>query len=141
MESLPFIDVGTGAGILSIAAYKLGFRNITAIDVDPIAVKEAKANFKLNNCEGIVTSTRELNRFKKPYQIIVSNILLDTHLNLAKTYQSLLVPGGQLILSGLLTQQKVEVDQRLLSLGFRIEQSKYFQEWAAISYSLQSKKR
>lgn len=133
--SARFLDVGTGTGILSIVAHKLGLRRIVAIDIDPLAIEAARENFTLNACQGVDLVQGEISAVKGPFEIIVSNILLETHVSLVPWYRKLLSRGGQLLLSGLLTSQKAEIDDLLTSQGFTVERSEFFQEWAAIQYT------
>ena len=65
------------------------------------------------------------------FDFIISNILLDTHRELASNYARLLVPGGLLLLSGLLGHQKKELFEFILPLGFVSLESKNYQEWAS----------
>ncbi|NDG27263.1 MAG: methyltransferase domain-containing protein, partial [Proteobacteria bacterium] len=102
LNRVNLMDVGTGSGILAIAAFKLGFGQITAIDNDLDAVRVARENIDFNECQDIDVSGRDLAEFKSSFDVILSNILLETHFLLAPHYRRLLVPGGQLILSGLL---------------------------------------
>ena len=69
----------------------------------------------------------------------MSNILLETHKLLVNDYKRLLRPGGQLILSGLLAQQKAELDEIFQKNGFDLEQVETMQEWAAFIYSRHEK--
>lgn len=134
VENIRLMDVGTGTGILSMVANHLGFGEIHAIDNDPISVEVARENLKRNHCEKVQLSGKPFNEFKEPFDVIVSNILLETHLLLAKDYGRLLVPGGQLILSGLLGGQREALEQAVLREGFVPLVSYGLQEWAAYSY-------
>lgn len=134
-EKLRMIDVGTGTGILAMVAKHLGINNIDAIDNDEDAVITAKENLLLNNCPEVKISDKPLSEYKPYYDIIVSNILLDTHRLLAPEYARLLKEGGELILSGLLAYQKRELESFLLPLGFVPMGACNFQEWAAYSYT------
>ncbi len=131
---LRLIDVGTGSGILAIAATKLGLKQVSAIDNDPVAVATANENFEGNHCEGLTASAHDLKKIAGPFDLIVSNILLETHRELAPEYSRLLAPGGLVILSGLLTPQRAEVSEIMSRQGFAEESSEYMQEWMAVLY-------
>jgi ribosomal protein L11 methyltransferase len=128
------VDIGTGSGILAIVAAKLGVKQITAIDNDPIAVETARENFEVNECSYIVASGEDISKLKGPFDIIFSNILLETHRELAAQYKKLLAPAGALILSGLLGDQRADIDQVMRSHKFCLEESENLQEWAAFLY-------
>lgn len=129
------IDVGTGSGILAIGAYLLGFRDIVAIDTDPISVETAAENFELNKVVGVNTSATPIEELKGPYELIIANILLETHLMLRHEYRRVIAPGGQLMLSGLLGNQLPMVREAMAEVGFIEEFSDHLQEWAAIVFT------
>lgn len=135
------LDVGTGTGILAIVAAKLDVGHIEAIDNDPIAVAVAKENCVANGCSAIQVSDTPIEKIKGPFDVVISNILLETHKQLAPQYVRLLEEGGQLILSGLLTPQAAEIDTLFKSLGFVFESSVSLQEWTALAYTKGAKER
>ncbi|MFM8269327.1 MAG: 50S ribosomal protein L11 methyltransferase, partial [Pseudomonadota bacterium] len=136
LNSVELLDVGTGTGILAIAAHHLGFGAITAIDNDEDAVRVARENIVINGAEKIEVSGESISELTHPFDLIVSNILLETHLLLARDYQRLLKSGGLLILSGLLGGQLLQIESVLVSLGFVPQQKYLYQDWAAASYCL-----
>jgi len=138
-EKLKIIDVGTGTGILAMVACHLGVGSVSAIDNDEDAVITAKENLELNGCSQVNISDKPLSEFNQKFDIIVSNILLETHRLLAPEYARLLSDGGELILSGLLAYQKRELESFLLPLGFVSMGACNFQEWAAYSYTCRPK--
>lgn len=130
-EDLRLLDVGTGSGILAIAALKLGIGNVAGVDNDPIAVEAALENLDLNDARAVEISERNLASFPEPFQIVLSNILLETHRELVQEYARLVVRGGQLVLSGLLAHQKAEIQELMSIHGFMLEASETRQEWFA----------
>lgn len=130
------IDVGTGSGILAIAAAKIGVKDITAIDIDPIAVRAAEENSVMNGCPDIHLSADEIGVFSGIFDIVVANILLETHRALLSEYRRLLRPGGQLILSGLLGNQRAEIQALCAAESFVLEESESMQEWIALSFAM-----
>lgn len=96
------LDVGTGTGILSICAIKLGARSATAVDIDPQALKEAKSNCKLN-----LVSRKIIIRDSLPhagsnqYSLTVANIGVDELLQMCEEILLLTEKGGYIILSGI----------------------------------------
>ncbi|NBT58543.1 methyltransferase domain-containing protein, partial [bacterium] len=139
LQKLKLLDVGTGTGILAIAAEHLGYGNVTAIDNDQDAVRVAMENMVVNGATRIEVTGKPISEFNQSFDLIVSNILLETHLMLAKDYRRLLIPGGLLILAGLLGGQTKQIESVLLPLGFVPQQKYLYQEWTATSYCLRSK--
>jgi len=136
LVSLRVLDVGTGTGILAIVAAKLGFKEITAIDNDLDAIRVAGENFSTNATLGVRLSAQPLSSLNPCFDMIVSNILLETHRELCQDYRRLLKPGGVLILAGLLGGQIQAVEEQMTSLDFVQVQKSLLQEWAAVSYTL-----
>jgi ribosomal protein L11 methyltransferase len=134
LEKRSLIDVGTGTGILAIVADKLGVARVSAIDNDPIAVETARENLTMNGSTAVQLSSDSLPVFQETFDIVVSNILLETHKELAGDYRRLVKDGGLLILAGLLTQQKEEIDRLFSHQGFVLEISESWQEWLALMY-------
>lgn len=126
------LDLGTGTGILAIGAYLLGVRDIEAIDNDPLAVEVANENFQANQCN-IHAEVATLEK-SKVYDLVLSNILLETHAELAKVYENHVKKGGRLILAGVLGNQYSQLKQIFLKSGFKEEIRIFLQEWVAVSY-------
>lgn len=141
VSSLSLLDVGTGTGILAIAAHHLGFGCITAIDNDSDAVRVAQENMVFNEISGIVVTEKPIEQFKDSFDIVVANILLETHLLLSHQYERLLKPGGLLILAGLLGGQIQSIEGVFRGKGFAPQQKYWLQEWAACSYTRRELKR
>ena len=98
------LDYGCGSGILSIAAAKLGAVDVTAIDIDDSALEVCRENVSLNGLTNISIgdpATIDGNR----YDLIVANILLEPLVQLADHFRQHLLPGGQIVLSGILSEQ------------------------------------
>jgi ribosomal protein L11 methyltransferase len=105
------IDVGTGSGILAIAAARLGVGAVLAVDDDPDAVACAMANAARNHVSDRVrcvladaTGLRE-----PPAPLLVANLLSAAHRRLAGQYRRALAPGGTLILGGILDAEAADV--------------------------------
>ncbi len=133
-DQLICLDVGTGTGILALAAYHLGVKKVVGIDNDPIAVDVAKENMELNQGTKIELSNTDIRNLKSQFDFVISNILLETHRELAQDYVRLVPQGGLLLLSGLLGYQKKELFEFLLPLGFSILECRNFQEWASFLF-------
>lgn len=102
----PVLDVGTGSGVLSIAAALMGASRVTAVDIDPEAVRVTRENLELNGVEGVVAaSTTALDDLDGDYRLVVANILAEELVRLAGQLTARLAPQGWLILSGILTEK------------------------------------
>jgi ribosomal protein L11 methyltransferase len=132
------LDVGTGTGILAMAAALSGVNSIMAIDNDPDAVRVAKGNIAANNLEGkIQVSVTDLADIAGPYPLIFANIVHDVLVEMAPQFSGLLSPGGRVILSGILSGRQEENIIRLYgNLGFRLKEDRHEDEWAALLLQL-----
>ena len=115
-----FLDLGTGSGILSILAAKMGAAYIKAIDYDITAVQNAKENLAVNAITvpyDILFGSIEKCEWDEPYEFVCANIIKSTILPMLPTLVKLTRPGETLTLSGLLTQDEVEVSAALQALN------------------------
>ncbi|WP_297987779.1 50S ribosomal protein L11 methyltransferase [Anoxybacillus sp.] len=127
------VDVGTGSGILSIAAAMLGAERVHALDLDPVAVESAKLNVKLNKVHDVVTVSQNnlLDRIDEQADVIVANILAEIILRFVDDAYRLLRAGGMFITSGIIQTKKQEVKEGLLRAGFTIEETLTMEDWVA----------
>ncbi|KIQ94772.1 Ribosomal protein L11 methyltransferase [Anoxybacillus thermarum] len=127
------VDVGTGSGILSIAAAMLGAKRVHALDLDPVAVESAKLNVKLNKVHDVVTVSQNnlLDRVDEQADVIVANILAEIILRFVDDAYRLLRSGGVFITSGIIQTKKQEVKEGLLRAGFTIEETLTMEDWIA----------
>lgn len=129
------LDLGTGSGILAIAAGFLGAGEVLATDIDPEALKVAEENIELNHMEKIVTLKQsdltEGLDFKA--DIVVANLIADLIKKVTKAIKKHLVPGGVFISSGILTDLKDEVVKAIEAAGFEIIEIMEEGEWCAIA--------
>jgi len=103
------LDMGTGSAILSIVAEKLGATRVVGVDIDETALKEAEKNIKKNRCKNIYLTNSIPVEPEEKFDLVVCNILFNDIIKLEKLFASRLKKGGDLILSGLLYEQKMEV--------------------------------
>ena len=105
-KNLKVIDFGCGAGVLAIAAAKLGAKSVLAIDNDPQAVHATRENVADNQCENIITTmhSEEESDFGK-CDLLVANILTNPLIELVSLFAKLVRPNGLLVLSGILKEQ------------------------------------
>lgn len=129
------IDVGTGSGVLSIAAAKLGARGIQAFDLDEVAVTTARLNAKLNKVNPIITTARNnlLDGMEEnSADLIVANILAEVIVRFTDDAAKVLKSNGTFITSGIIQQKKEIVKDALMQAGFLIEETMMMEDWVAI---------
>ncbi|TFD92338.1 50S ribosomal protein L11 methyltransferase [Jeotgalibacillus sp. R-1-5s-1] len=128
------IDVGTGSGVLSIAAALLKADKVLALDLDEVAVRAAKENVELNKVENIVTVQQGnlLDQLQETYEVIVANILAEVILTFTDDAFKLTAEGGTFITSGIIKQKKEMVKDALIQSGFAIEEVLSMEDWVAI---------
>jgi ribosomal protein L11 methyltransferase len=112
---LSLLDVGTGSGILAIAALKLGARRSVGIDIDPEAIAVARENARINDCgKKIQWQVGDIETMgRRKFDLLAANLAIDP---IEKTLPSMsrrLKPGGTMILSGLLKGQEERLTPRL----------------------------
>ena len=139
-----FLDVGTGSGILLIAAAKLGAGKFYGIDNDQTAVEIAAENLKLNGfktqrmrviCGDLVEGIRE------KYDIVAANILSQVILDLLKDIRQVLKSGGVFICSGIVDKNEKQVVAAMKNIGFEILEISSQDEWVAIAGRLMAEVR
>jgi len=129
------IDVGTGSGVLSIAAGMLGAGKVTALDLDEVAVKSARLNAKINKVSDIVTVAQNnlLDGVEEnSADIVVANILAEVILRFTNDAARVVKPGGFFIGSGIIQPKKELVKEALIKAGFDIEETIAMEDWIAI---------
>ena len=115
-----FLDVGTGTGILAIAASKLGFHRVLAIDTDPIAVDAAKKNAALNQTASIEIRECSIANLIDEFDFIAANIISSVLESLAPLIAKHVKHGGIVVLSGILEGQDKEVLSAMTQAGFSL---------------------
>jgi ribosomal protein L11 methyltransferase len=114
------LDFGCGSGILAIALKKLGVKTVDAIDIDPLALEATQNNAKLNKVKiNTFQSMEELNYTDK-LDGVVANVLKNTLIEYSQFFSKIIKPKGFLILSGLLLEQKKDILDAYLPLGFNL---------------------
>lgn len=129
------LDVGTGSGILSICASKLGARDIYAYDIDPVAVRVAKENAEADGCDNITVGVSDLLKDvdrAAEYDVCVANIVADIILRMLPDIGALLAPHAPLILSGIIAPRKDDVITAAAAYGFTVEREETENDWVAL---------
>lgn len=133
------IDVGCGSAILAIAAKKLGAERAVAVDIDAVALDNARLNAKLNGVEIEIGegSLAELLAGKFALQkadLVLANILAPVLVRLLDGGMArLLNPGGTLVLSGILAEQEGDVRTAVGKAGLRVVAERRIQDWVALA--------
>jgi ribosomal protein L11 methyltransferase len=127
-------DIGTGSGILSIAAAKLGAASMLAIDNDPVAVEVAQQNVLHNGVADRVTVRpgHLLDGVDDQADIILANLIADIHLNFLADGRGHLIAGGILAASGIVEDRVLEVEAVARSVGLRPLEVKRDAEWRCL---------
>ena len=125
-DHLRCLDVGTGSGVLSIAANKLGFNTVHACDIDANAMVASKQNARANDVEirvwkGSLPSTNHLAlKDSGPYDLVLANILFVVLDKIMNELTLEMKDHGKLILSGILSEQKQQMLQRARECGLKL---------------------
>lgn len=130
------LDLGTGSGILSICASKLGARHCNAYDIDPVAVRVAQENAKADGCDnvsvGVSDLLRGVDRGMGKYDFCVANIVADIIIRMLPDVGEVLAEGAPLILSGIIAPRADEVRRAVRENGFKIVREEQENDWLAI---------
>ncbi|GIQ69706.1 50S ribosomal protein L11 methyltransferase [Xylanibacillus composti] len=146
------IDVGTGSGVLAIAAARLGASRVLAIDLDPVAVSSASENVRLNGLQEEVTVRESdlLGLLKPaangtagrdpaalgvslPVDLVVANILAEILALFVDDVYQALKPGGLYIASGIISQKEELVREALAKAGFTVVERNVEHDWVALT--------
>lgn len=133
------LDMGCGSGILAVAAHLLGAEDITAVDIDPNAIRIAQENaekngFALRAYAGDVTSDAELDEtIGAEYDVIVANIVADVIMGMREILRDKLKEDGTLIVSGIIAPRADEVQESLTQAGLILRKREQSGDWVAMT--------
>ncbi|MBQ2942191.1 MAG: 50S ribosomal protein L11 methyltransferase [Clostridia bacterium] len=126
------LDIGTGSGILGIAALKLGAESVTAVDIDPLAVKTAKENALLNGYsepEFTVFEGDLADKVTGEYDVVLANIVADIICELSENVCKYIKKDGKFITSGIIDFKAEKVKTALKDNGINILEGKNQKDW------------
>lgn len=128
------LDVGCGSGILSVAALLLGADSATGVDIDPLAVKTAVENARLNGVADRFTGVcgNLADKISGKYQVIAANIVADIVIELSQSVPEFLSPGGVYIISGIIDTREQDVLEALAG-KFTVIERKEERGWVAMA--------
>ena len=135
-KGLSVLDVGTGSGILAIAASLLGASRVIGVDNDPVAIENALENAALNGLgETLALRTATPGRVKGTFDVVVANIDIRTLRKVKRVLVRRVATPGHLILSGILDRDAEEVRRAYLETGaFASAKLDHEDEWVSITF-------
>ncbi len=127
------LDLGTGTGILAIAAARLGASRVVALDIDPEALRACAHNARLN---GVSLEIRDLplEEWEEEFDLILANISAWELKRLARTISLRATPGGLLFLAGFLRKEMPEMRACYQSLGWQLLREAHREEWGFLAF-------
>ncbi len=129
------LDVGTGSGILAIAAAALGAERVLACDIDAEACRIAGDNAALNGVAGLIEITLEpLSELAGEYDLVLANILAEENIRLAEELVGRVAPAGALILSGILQEKEALVAEAFAAFPLTGPEVTRQEEWSCLLY-------
>lgn len=130
------LDIGTGSGILAVAALLLGAGSAEGIDIDPMSVRTALENARLNGVRQRFTAeTGDLAaKAHGQYSIVTANIVADAIIRLAPALPPLLAAGGLFVASGIIDEREEDVKAALQETGLQFMQATRKRGWVALLY-------
>jgi ribosomal protein L11 methyltransferase len=143
-ERQSFLDVGTGSGVLAIAAARMGYRPVAGFDLDPEAIRSARANARRNRLgRHIQFHQQDLagagrRALQRRYSVVCANLTADLLMDYRDRLLSWLQPGGLLVLAGILKQEFGRVRRRFSEAGLRLMASRKQGEWHSGSFQLRA---
>jgi ribosomal protein L11 methyltransferase len=128
------LDLGTGSGILAIAAARLGVGSVLAIDEDPDAIAAAQTNATGNGVgDRVCCRVAEAGALEvAPVALVLANLLSAAHRRLAPAYLRYLAPGGALVLGGILEDEADGLMQALARHGLAPDETRVREGWATL---------
>ncbi len=129
---LPVLDLGTGSGLLALAAAKLGARPVLALDTDPEACAAAAANCRRNHLAATVRvccGSLDALRPRGTFAVILANLTAAAHLSLLPALATHLAPSGRAALAGILEEQACEVRRAVRAAGLAVAGRRRAGEW------------
>lgn len=121
-EGLTAIDVGTGTGILAIAAAHMGARDVLATDIDRVAVRVAEENARINGFADRIRCKAGdlLENVEEQADVVIANIIADVIIMMAAPVRRHIKDGGRFICSGIASDRKQDVLDALVAAGYRV---------------------
>jgi ribosomal protein L11 methyltransferase len=129
------IDFGCGSGILGIAALLLGASSVAAIDNDPQAVTATIENARRNDVVGRIIPELPKTEYTETYDVVIANILAQPLIDLAGTREKMMKPEAHIVLSGIMSGQKIWVKEAYEALGLVFDSEQERDGWVCLAAS------
>ena len=137
------LDVGCGSGILSIASAKLGSAEVIGYEIEEAAARVARENAVHNSVESVVStihgSLGDQVEHERGYDVVLANISAKVVSDLSAELADAVVPGGHVVVSGIIGSRRDEVCGKLELAGLTLADEKWSDDWVALVYSLPSR--
>ncbi len=134
------LDVGTGSGILAIAAARLGATRVLGCEIDVDACRVARENVALNGvADRVEVTDRAIEEIDGVFDLVIANIMAEENVRLAGELVARLAPQGQLILSGILGEKERFVRDGFIPCRLGEPEVRYENEWCCILYTRSGK--
>jgi ribosomal protein L11 methyltransferase len=132
------LDVGTGSGILALAAARIGARPIDAVDIEPMSIRVARSNLDLNDAGDAIhlaigSADWATSRARK-YEVVVANIIARVLISIAADLRATLVPGGMLLMSGIIEPKERETRAAFEDLDLELLDRNQTEDWISLAY-------
>ena len=129
------LDVGTGSGVLLLAALRLGMTHGIGLDLDPCAVSEARQNAALN---GLSASTQymdaPLHRIEGPFHLVTANLRLPTLIEMAASLTAMSADDAMLVVSGIREEETGALQSHYKAAGWELMWQEMDTGWAGQCY-------
>lgn len=132
------LDLGTGSGVLAIAAARLGAAAVVAVDTDPEAVAAARENVSANACADRVVVCDSLPADAGLFDLVMANILLDTLVRLGRDIRRALASSGRVVASGITADQVPTLVESWSDCGLEPDSLHVIDDWATAIFAVSS---
>lgn len=130
VDSMSFLDVGTGTAILAIMARLGGFRTVKGIDIDAEAHRVSRENTKLNNMPEIDITAELLEEVKEKYDVVMANIVDGVLIQLRHDLLNVMKPDGQIFVTGILVEREAQFFEKFIEASnFKVVRRLEKDEW------------
>jgi len=135
-EGLPrggsFLDIGTGTGVLAVAAARLGYQEVVGLDTDPLALDAAKRNMKLNGIGTAEIRAGTISDVHGSFDLIAANLMSEVLIRIASDITHRLKPSGVAILSGMLVGQDIDVIRAMEAAELAVREHVVDNRWVSL---------
>jgi ribosomal protein L11 methyltransferase len=131
-----FFDVGTGSGILSLAASRLGASPVHAVDIDPMSVRVAQGNLDHNAATALVTLAVGSADWAAghTYDVVLANIIARVLISISSDLRAAVGPGGLLLLSGIIEPKEVDTREVFEGLNLDLIGRNQIEDWVSLTF-------